>query len=104
MAVNRFGKEITDFIPCVAWNKTAEILSQWTAKGERISIIGQIQTRKFEQNGNKRTAIEVIVDEFEFLEHLKKEKTEDKPQEKNTDKNEPGSTKKCCPVAAFLVE
>lgn len=58
----------TDFINCVLWGKSAEALQQWLTKGKPIAVIGSIQTRKWEdQNGNKRTAVEVKVDRVSFL-------------------------------------
>lgn len=58
-----------DFINCVAWNKTAEFISSYFTKGRFIGIVGSIQTRDWtDQNGNKRYATEVIVDEAYFTE------------------------------------
>lgn len=75
LAVNRkYDKEKTDFINCIAWNKTAEIMASYVLKGQLIAIDGEIQTRTYEdKNGNKRTATEVIVSNFYFAES-KKEK------------------------------
>ena len=58
-----------DFINCVAWNKTAEFISNYFTKGRFIGVIGSIQTRDWtDQNGNKRYATEVIVEEAYFTE------------------------------------
>lgn len=58
-----------DFINCVAWNKTAEFISSYFSKGRFIGVVGSIQTRDWtDQNGNKRYATEVIVDEAYFTE------------------------------------
>ena len=58
-----------DFINCVAWNKTAEFISNYFTKGRFIGIVGSIQTRDWtDQNGNKRYATEVIVEEAYFTE------------------------------------
>lgn len=57
----------TDFIDCVAWNKTAENITKYFQKGSMIAITGNIQTRNYEdKNGNKRKAVEVIADNFSF--------------------------------------
>ena len=45
------GKPTTDFINCVAWDKTAEIMDRYVKKGTLISVEGRIQTRDYE---NKR--------------------------------------------------
>ena len=69
VAVNRRGKEQqTDFINCVAWRQTAEIICKFFKKGSSICIVGNIQVRTWnDNNGNKRYATEVIVDEAYFV-------------------------------------
>lgn len=57
----------TDFINCVAWQKTAEFISKYFKKGDAIAITGEIQTRPYEdKNGNPRTATEVIINNVSF--------------------------------------
>ena len=62
------GKYPTDFINCVAWRSTADFISRnFTTKGQLITIEGSLQTRSYEtKNGEKRTAVEVIVDRPHF--------------------------------------
>jgi len=69
VAVNRSGRDQpTDFIDCVAWRKTAEFIAQYFRKGSTICIIGNIQKRQWtDNNGAKRYATEVIVDEAKFV-------------------------------------
>lgn len=55
-----------DFISCVAWNKTAEFISTYFTKGMRIALEGSIQTRSWDDNGTKRYATEVLVENVEF--------------------------------------
>ena len=73
IAVTRkFNKEITDFIPCVAWDKTCETMCKFVKKGQLIAIDGSLYTRKYEdKNGNNRTAYEVNVNNFYFAESKK---------------------------------
>lgn len=60
-------KKKTHFIPCVAWGKTAEVISQYATKGQKIAIEGRIQTRSYEaQDGSKRYVTEVVVQSMEF--------------------------------------
>ena len=60
-------REKTDFIPIVAWGKTAEFVNQWFGTGDLITIVGRIEVRNYEdKNGNKRTATEIIADEVLF--------------------------------------
>ena len=57
----------TDFITCVAWNKTAEFISRFFHKGRSIAIIGNLRTRTYDdKNGTKHYVTEVFVDEAQF--------------------------------------
>ena len=68
IAVDRSrDREKTDFIPIVAWGKTAEFVNQWFGKGDLNSIVGRIEVRNYDdKNGNKRTATEIIAEEVLF--------------------------------------
>lgn len=56
-----------DFIDCVAWRSTAEFITKYFQKGSMIALTGSIQTRNYEdKNGNKRKAVEVVVDNVSF--------------------------------------
>ena len=58
----------TDFIPCVAWRKTAVFVDKYFSKGKLIHVGGSLQSRKYEdKDGNKRTAYEVVVSEVAFV-------------------------------------
>ena len=65
---NGYGeKQQTDFINCVAWNKTAEFVTKYFAKGKMIIVIGRIATRSWEtQDGKRAYATEVIANEVNF--------------------------------------
>ena len=65
---NGYGdNRTTDFINCVAWNKTAEFVEKYFSKGRLIIVVGRIQTRTWEgQDGKKNYATEVVVDEAHF--------------------------------------
>lgn len=69
IAVRRRGSsEDADFIDCIAWNKTAELIFEHFPKGRPILIIGRLRSRIFEdQHGQRRFVIEVVVDDFEFV-------------------------------------
>lgn len=73
LAVQRkYSKDTTDFLTCVAWEKTAELLAKYVVKGQLIAVDGSLQTRKFQdKNGNNRTAYEIKVDNFYFAESKK---------------------------------
>lgn len=57
-----------DFIPCVVWGKTAEIVGNWCKKGKQVGIEGRIQVRSYDaKDGSKRYVTEVIVSNLELL-------------------------------------
>lgn len=70
VAVNRqFKKDETDFIGCVAFGKTAEIIAQYFTKGKQIAVSGSIRTGSYEaQDGTKRYTTDVAVESFDFIE------------------------------------
>lgn len=56
-----------DFIDCVAFRGTADFITNYFRKGSMLAVAGKIQTRNYEdKNGNKRKAVEVVVDEASF--------------------------------------
>ncbi len=64
------GERQSDFISCVAWRQQAEFLGKYFQKGSRIAIIGNLQSRSYEDQTTKKKVYvtEVIVDEIEFVE------------------------------------
>lgn len=70
IAVNRnYGENEADFIQCVAFKKTAEIIAQYAQKGSLVGIVGRLQVRNYENNeGNRVYVTEVVVNDFSFLE------------------------------------
>lgn len=74
LAVPRtYNRDETDFINCVAWNKSAEVLEKYCDKGSRIAVVGRIQVRDYETENGKRYTTEVIAENIEFLDTKKKE-------------------------------
>ena len=83
LAVNRRkgkdGKQETDFLPIVVWDKLADLCSKYLAKGSGAAVAGAIQTRSYTaQDGSKRYVTEIIANEVEFLGGK-----QDKPQEQS---------------------
>lgn len=74
------GAQTADFIPCIAWNKAAEIITQYMKRGSLIEVSGRFTSRSYEtQSGDKRTAYEILVENFGFLESRKAEQKEETP-------------------------
>ena len=58
-----------DFINIVAWRQTAEFITRYFRKGQRIALQGSLQSRSYtDKDGNKRTAYEVVVENAFFAE------------------------------------
>mgnify|MGYP002518990618 FL=1 len=69
LAVNKPVKDSqADFIPCVAWDKTADFLRNYCGKGCLISVEGRISTRSFQtKDGRTQYVTEVIADRVQLL-------------------------------------
>ena len=66
---NAQGEYDTDFINCNAWRSQAEFITKYFDKGQLITVVGSLTSRKYEDaEGHKRTAFEVVVDEAMFAE------------------------------------
>ena len=67
-----------DYINLVAWRKTAEFIAKFFKKGSALCITGSIQTFSWtDNNGQKRYATEVVVDEAMFVDSMNNNKSED---------------------------
>ena len=91
LAVKRpFKADTTDFFDCVCFNKTADAVKAHTSKGDKLAVNGYIQIREYEVDGQKRRAMDVVVQEVEFLGKRKEEAQptadkEPKPLDYDTD-------------------
>lgn len=61
-------QEQTSFINCVAWGKPGEIIAQYVKKGDPLLVSGRLDQRSYDdKDGNKRQAVEVNVEDFNFV-------------------------------------
>ena len=69
VAVNRYSKDkdLTDFILCTAFKKTAEFISEYFRKGQEKLIKGNVKVDSYEKDGNKITRQYIIVENVEFV-------------------------------------
>ncbi len=66
---NAQGEYDADFINCVAWRQSAELLGKYFSKGRMVGVVGSIQTRNYDnKDGQKVYVTEVSVDEVHFVE------------------------------------
>ena len=68
IAVNRrTGNDQADFFNVTAWRGTAEFISRYFQKASSICIMGSLQTRSYEKDGQKRFVTEIVADEAFFV-------------------------------------
>ncbi|MEO8785034.1 MAG: single-stranded DNA-binding protein [Candidatus Saccharimonadales bacterium] len=74
LALNRSYKgsdgewtEATDYIDVVAWGPLGERVAQYVTKGRPVLVNGRIQSRSWEQDGQKRSKVEVVAQDVTFL-------------------------------------
>lgn len=72
LAVNRRfpnsdGERQTDFFRIQAWRGLADSCMKYLAKGRKVAIVGELQPRQYEKNGQQHTSLDVQADEVEFL-------------------------------------
>lgn len=74
LALNRSYKgqdgnyvEATDFVDVVAWASLGERVAQYVTKGRPVLVSGRLQSRQWEQDGQKRSKLEVIANDVTFL-------------------------------------
>src|SRR6185312_9133734 len=74
LALNRSYKgsdgnwqEATDYIDIVAWGPLGERVAQYLSKGRAALVNGRIQSRSWEQDGQKRNKVEVVAQDVTFL-------------------------------------
>ena len=74
LALNRSYKsadgdwqEATDFIDVVAWGSLGERVAQYLNKGRAALVNGRLQSRSWEQDGQKRNKVEVVAQDVTFL-------------------------------------
>ena len=65
---NQNGERETDFINCVAWNKSAEFVANYFHKGKQMALEGRLQVRSYDGNdGQRRWVTEVVAEQIEFV-------------------------------------
>lgn len=74
---NEKGEYDSDFINIVVWGASATYLSKYAAKGDRVELVGRWNVRTYEDNqGQKRTANDCIVESITAFSNKKKEEKE----------------------------
>jgi single-strand DNA-binding protein len=78
-------KETVNFFSCICWGKGGQLISQYCHKGDKILVEGRLQQRSWnDKDGNKRYAVEIVVEKFQFLGSPQKS---DQPQSAKPEQN-----------------
>ena len=77
LAVDRPGKDAgADFVHVATWNRQAEVCDEYLSKGAKIAVDGRLRSRSWEDDeGKRRTAIEVVANRVEFLDARSRDET-----------------------------
>lgn len=72
---NTSGGYDADFIPCIAFRKTAENIASYCNKGSLVAVNGRLQSRSYDKKDSTRMYVtEMVVESVEFLQSKKVEK------------------------------
>ncbi len=90
-------KEATDFVDIVAWANLGDRVAQYLTKGRRCLVIGRLQYRSWEQDGQKRSKLDVVANDVTFLDSrgsednsgLNGSDTDQNPQPSESKKSKP---------------
>lgn len=65
---NAAGEREADFINITVWRGLAENCAKYLTKGRKVAVAGSLQSRTYDdKDGNKRTVLDVVADEVDFL-------------------------------------
>jgi len=68
LAVDRPGQDAgADFLRVSTWNRQAETCAEFLAKGSRVAVDGRLRSRSWEEDGKRRSAVEVVANRVQFL-------------------------------------
>ena len=86
------GTRDTDFVDCVAWRGTAELISKFMQKGRTIVVVGRPKAKRYEdKNGVAHKTVELRVDDVYFADSKPAANNEQKPpfEAPSTDPEDP---------------
>jgi single-strand DNA-binding protein len=104
LALNRSYKdssgewqEATDYIDIVCWGPLAERVAQYLSKGRRSLVQGRLQSRSWEQDGQKRNKVEVLASDVTFLDSRGAEGSESGSSNNQDNQDSPAAKEKTKP-------
>jgi single-strand DNA-binding protein len=68
LAVNRASRDgSADFVGISVWDRQAELCSEYLTKGQRVGIAGRLRSHSWEEEGKRRTIVDVVAQRVDFL-------------------------------------
>lgn len=61
------AQEAVDYFDITAWGKLGELVNQYLSKGRKCLVMGRLSQRSWEQDGQKRSKVEVVASDVTFL-------------------------------------
>lgn len=92
LAVSRAGSDDADFFSIVCWEKQAEVCKQYISIGRKISVEGRLHHTTWENEGAKRSAVEVIAHHIGFIGPRKSTLAANEPSEQSDNPFEVSAT------------
>lgn len=73
------GESSADFFDVTAWEKLAELMSQYTSKGSKVLVMGRLnqQTWEDKESGKKRSKVVIVANDVTFLDAKSGSQTDD---------------------------
>ena len=66
-------QDYPNFVDCTLFGSRAEHVAKWLSKGSKVAVEGKLRWSQWEKDGVKRSKIEVVADEIEFMSQNKKQ-------------------------------
>ena len=66
-------EDYPNFVDCTMFGARAEAVGRFLAKGNKVAIEGKLRYSSWEKDGQRRSKLEVVVDEIEFMSHSDRE-------------------------------
>jgi single-strand DNA-binding protein len=68
LAVNRGSRDAgADFVSVSAWERQAELCADYLTKGQRVGVVGRLRSHSWDDEGKRRTRVEVVAQRIDFL-------------------------------------
>ncbi|HEV7132524.1 MAG TPA: single-stranded DNA-binding protein [Gaiellaceae bacterium] len=77
LAVNRATRDGgADFVGISVWDRQAEVCAEYLTKGQRVGIAGRLRSHSWEEEGKRRTIVDVVAQRVDFLNGPRSNETE----------------------------